>query len=160
VTPPSRSAIVGGNLYTKTFFMIIKKTIGLLVFYLFTLQVSFSQTKIDFNLLVGKWKFVNFEWPNYVPDTAKIIKESNKNFKDAIYSFTKDKRLIITQSYTPKGYSNNLTYTIKDGKVYVLPVSKPKENPQILEIDFLDNTYLKFYVKGFPPVGTFKRISN
>lgn len=140
--------------------MTLKKRIAVLVFFVLTSQISYSQSNIHEDLLIGKWKFVKFDWPNFVPDTAKIIKEANKHFKDAIYTFTKDKRLLITQPNGPKGYSTNLIYKIKKDKVYTWPVESPQNEPQILEIDLLDKNYLKFYVKGFDPTVTFKRISD
>ncbi|MDI9365866.1 MAG: hypothetical protein QM541_13000 [Flavobacterium sp.] len=138
--------------------MTFKKTFCLFILFILTSSITNSQSKIDFSKLVGKWKFVKFDWPNFVPDTARIKKESDKNFKDAVYNFTKDKRLIITQTNVPKGYSTNLTYSVKGEKVYVLPLNNPKAQPQVLEIDLLNESLLKFYVVGMDPVGTFKRV--
>jgi len=135
-----------------------KKIYFIFIFSFLTLTYSFAQSKIDYKLLIGKWKFVKFDWPNFVPDTAKIRKESDRAFRSTVYNFTKDKKLLITQENTPKGYSKNLTYTIKNNKIYMFPVGNDKASPQIIEIEFLDKTYLTFYVEGYDPVGTFKRI--
>ena len=139
--------------------MKFKKSVVFLLFYFLINSIAYSQAKIDFNLLIGKWKFVKFEWPNFVPETAKIRQESSHKFDGTIYNFSKDKHITIIQPNAPKGYTKNLTYTIKGNKVYVLPVGIPKAEPQILEIDFLDKSSLVFYVVGSDPVATFKRVN-
>jgi hypothetical protein len=84
----------------------MKSLVALLLGVIFTFTVAHGQSKIDSNLLVGKWKFVKFEWPDFVSDTDGVVKQSNKEFQGAVYNFTKDKRLLITQPNGPKSPSN------------------------------------------------------
>jgi|LakMenE18May11ns_1017448.scaffolds.fasta_scaffold9848408_2 hypothetical protein len=134
------------------------KSIFLLTFLLLNCFGTKGQTKINSELLIGTWKFVRFIWPNFVPENAKIINESNNTFKDATYQFTKDKRLIIIHPNDKIKNNSNLTYVIKANNIYVSPLTNLKGEQLIIEVDILDKKTLQIYVRGFDPVGIFKRV--
>jgi hypothetical protein len=118
-----------------------------------------GQTIINTQLLVGTWKFVRFDWPNFIPETAKIRKESNQIFKDATYQFTKDKKLIVTYPNDRTKSNSGLIYFVKANNIYVRPAGNSKVKPQVIEVDILDKMTLQIYVQGFEPVGIFNRIN-
>ena len=136
----------------------MKSFFALLLSIIFTFTVAHGQSKIDSSLLVGKWKFVKFELPDGWSDTAGLIDKSNKEFKGAIYNFTKDKRMLITQPNGPKS-PGNLKYSINGVKVYVKPAGAPKSATQVIVIEVLDQEQLRFSVEGSEAVGIFQRIS-
>jgi hypothetical protein len=136
----------------------MKSLFTLLLSLIFTFTVAHGQSKIDSSLLMGKWKFVKFEWPDIESDTAGVIKRSNKEFKDAVYNFIKDKRLLIIQPNGPKNPSN-LKYSINGVKVYVKPTGAPKSAVQVIVIEALNKEQLRFSVEGSDVVGVFQRIN-
>lgn len=115
------------------------------------LFTSFRQIK-NRDLLVGRWLFVRFDWPNFVKPNDPIIAQSNNQFKDMIYIFTKNK-IITQQKNGPKEANQEMVYTFSKDNKYI-----QVKGENIAEIDFLDENYLKLYVQGFDPVGVFKRI--
>jgi hypothetical protein len=117
------------------------------VFFLSCNQISNEE------LLIGKWQFVKFEWPDSVNPDEKIVIESNKKFKNLIYEFTKDKKFIMF-SDTQEEFNKQTTYTLKDDKRIQLETGQ-----QVLLIDHLDRNSFKFYVEGMVPKGIFKRIN-
>jgi hypothetical protein len=94
----------------------MKSLFALLLGVIFTFTIAHGQSKLDSSLLVGKWKFVKFELPGGESDTEGMIEKSNKEFKGAVYNFTKDKRLLITQPNGPKS-PGNLKYSINGSKI-------------------------------------------
>jgi hypothetical protein len=136
----------------------MKSFFALLLGVIFTFTVAHGQSRIDSSLLVGKWKFVKFELPDGWSDTAGLIDKANKEFKGAIYNFTEDKRMLITQPNGPKS-PGNLKYSINGVKVYVKQPGAPKSATQVIVIKILDKKQLKFSVEGSEAVGIFQRIS-
>jgi hypothetical protein len=134
------------------------KSIFLLTFLLLNCIGTKGQTKINPELLIGTLKFVRFIWPNFIPENAKIKNESYNTFRDATYQFTKDKRLIIIHPNDKLKNNSNLTYVIKENNIYVSPSINLKGDQQIIEVDILNKTTLQIYVRGFDPVGIFKRV--
>ena len=116
-----------------------------------------SQVPVKTNILAGKWGFIRFDWPNFVPDTASVRSKFQREFKGTTYLFTKDKRLIINQPNVATMHNVQLVWALKGEKLYISPTQMTK-NKQIADIDFLDENYLKLYVEGYDPVGVFQRI--
>ena len=105
------------------------------------------------DLIIGKWSFVRFDWPESVPSGAKIIAESTKNFTGVVYVFTKDNKFIMTKKGDSKNWNKTTTYSFsKDNNSVNLAAG------QTMEIRFLSEDTMTIYVKGFDPMGIFRKI--
>ena len=109
-------------------------------------------------LIIGKWVFESFRFPNFIDPKSERVRVMTTAFKGVTYTFTADKKFTVTKAGSSKVLIRG-TYRFIKNNHYIMVKYTGANTEEEVEIDYLTEERLNMYVnENGGPVGYFVRV--